>query len=243
MIFLVSGEGPSDIGTCTNQNGECKGADFRAGPMAVMVDMLIEEVMDYSLRHIEAMECVSEGNLAARCRDLPLTLSAGKKRGYETAYPFKAAWALGRLAKGKQEETQCPVGAVLFRDTDGTQAADANRYQTFWTAVMDGFSMAEFRHGVPMIPKPKSEAWMICALKQNPYQQCAGLETSLSGNDNAPNSAKDELGALLAVRGKQIGDLSDMVECGEIDPRQIDMPSYNHFRDRLIEVAKAMISQ
>jgi len=43
--------------------------------------------------------------------------------------------------------------------------------------------------GVAMIPKPKSEAWLLCALKNKPYESCEKLEDR-SGNDDSPNSLK-----------------------------------------------------
>ena len=46
-----------------------------------------------------------------------------------------------------------------------------------------------------MIPKPKSEAWVLCALSKL-YKECDELEDR-SGNDNSPNSLKRELEELL----------------------------------------------
>lgn len=87
--------------------------------------------------------------------------------------------------------------------------------------------------------RPKSEAWLLCALKADPYQYCAGLE-SLSGNDASPNSAKKRLEMLLQDLDRSSSELSSMVESGDIDPRRIDMESFNRFKDRLMEVVKAM---
>lgn len=49
-----------------------------------------------------------------------------------------------------------------------------------WTdkleSMKNGFKEADCILGVPMIPKPKSEAWLLCACKENAYQHCAALE-------------------------------------------------------------------
>ena len=45
--------------------------------------------------------------------------------------------------------------------------------------MLDGFAEENFSRGVPMIPKPKSEAWIICALRSNPYEGCESLESAL----------------------------------------------------------------
>ena len=85
-----------------------------------------------------------------------------------------------------------------------------------------------------MIPRPKSEAWIICAVKSNPYQGCKALE-SRSGNDNSPHSLKGELEAILgdvATREK----LNSMIATRTIDISRIIMPSLTAFRERLKEV-------
>ena len=46
MLLLVSGEGPSDIGT--NAPG-AQGIEFVPGPMTILLDRLIEQVLQYSL--------------------------------------------------------------------------------------------------------------------------------------------------------------------------------------------------
>ncbi len=241
MIFMVSGEGSSDIGACIHQTGECSGADFRAGPMAVIVDKLVEGVAGYSLLDSEAFEFIAEARLARLAKDLPMALSAGKKRDYETAYFFKGARALARLAVARKAQAQCEVGAVLFRDADGTRATEQGLFEAKWASIEGGFQAEGFPHGIPMVPKPKSEAWVLCALKINPYQSCEVLEKSLSGNDNSPNPAKAQLEAILTDSGKEVTDLADMVADGTIDPNRIDMPSFNRFRARMEEATRQML--
>ncbi|MCB2156653.1 hypothetical protein KQI84_17390 [bacterium] len=106
-----------------------------------------------------------------------------------------------------------------------------------------GFKAADgFDRGVPMIPKPKSEAWLICALKEDsPYSFCDRLEETLPGNDDSPNSAKMQLAEILLAKGKSTSDLAEMVMNQEIHPDRIDMPSFNSFRQRLELVAREMI--
>jgi hypothetical protein len=102
--------------------------------------------------------------------------------------------------------------AVLFRDSDGTASADRGLWQDKWNSIIQGFSDEEFECGVPMIPKPKSEAWIICSVKENPYQGCGALE-SRSGNDNSPNSLKRELAEILDGRPSR-EQLCEMVNNG-----------------------------
>ena len=84
-----------------------------------------------------------------------------------------------------------------------------------------------------MIPKPKSEAWVICAVK-NKYSSCDALEDR-SGNDDSPNSLKDELANHLGSLPNR-EELCQMVEDRVIDIQEIKMPSFIAFRERLEEV-------
>ncbi len=244
MILLVSGEGSSDIGTSEYGADQDAGAAFRPGPMAVMIDKLFDLTAQFSLLDSGAMEFVSKHDLCALSKRLPMAL-AGRKRGYEMAVFFKNARALARLAKEKARSLPpaTPVGAVLFHDADGTRSTERGLAETKRESISTGFAAEDFANGVPMVPKPKSEAWLLCALKPHPYQSCAGLETSLSGNDNAPHSAKDQLTAVLTARGKTVGDLADMVRDGTVSPSRIDMPSFNQFRDRLATVVCQMLGR
>ncbi|MEI7868740.1 MAG: hypothetical protein WCI11_12680 [Candidatus Methylumidiphilus sp.] len=50
MILVLSGEGPTDLGACTNALGQCDGADFAIGPLMVLVDQILAPVLGYPLR-------------------------------------------------------------------------------------------------------------------------------------------------------------------------------------------------
>jgi hypothetical protein len=242
MIFLLTGEGASDIGICHTYQEICGGADFRAGPMAVVIDKLIEPVAGYSLLNCQALEFISERTLSDQSRQLPMAISAGKKRDFETAYFFKGARALAKAAKGRQAAMNCPVGAVMFRDADGTRSTERGLFEAKCKSIEDGFRAEAFEHGVPMIPKPKSEVWLLCALKDQSYQGCALLEDSISGNDNSEVPAKALLEQRLLEQGKTVNDLAEMVETGAIDCARIDMPSFNRFRQRLEEVSQNLFA-
>jgi hypothetical protein len=105
-------------------------------------------------------------------------------------------------------------------------------------SILTGFEAEKISTGVPMIPKPKSEAWILCALR-NKYQYCAKLENE-SGNDDSPNSLKQQLEDHLGESGSRIL-LNDKIDDGEIDIDRItDMPSINAFKDRLNKVLELL---
>lgn len=107
--------------------------------------------------------------------------------------------------------------------------------------MLDGFESGGSTIGVPMLPQPKSEAWLLCAVRQPAYQHCERLEDE-PGNDDAPCPLK----ALLAeVRDQQCSaaELVELVAAGTIDPLRIEMPSFAAFRARLNEVLDVIEAQ
>lgn len=244
MIFVLSGEGPTDIGLCSGGQAACGGREFRPGPMALIIECLVKPIANYSVLEAGGFEFVSEGHLKTVA--VPRSAIRGKKRkDYDTApatkYFYHNARQLARIALDLALSNQCPVGAVLFRDTDGTRSTEKGLYEHKWKSIEVGFQAECFDLGVPMVPKPKSEAWLLCALQTDRYQDCARLETALSGNDNNPNSAKDRLADRLRRLGKSVNELAEMVREGDIDATRIQMPSFNRFRVRLEQVTRALL--
>ncbi|CAI09097.1 hypothetical protein [Aromatoleum aromaticum] len=97
MLLLLSGEGPSDLGRCAMPVGQCDGDAFEAGPVAVLVDQIVQSVLKYSvlrdvptrLRYV-TKECLDDvaDNLRGNRRAVSLT---GRKQGQETGYFTKMA--------------------------------------------------------------------------------------------------------------------------------------------------------
>lgn len=237
MFFLFSGEGPTDLGVCTGGTGHCDAGNYVYGPMTVMTDQIVEDRHGYSLLAGQHYGYVPKATLTDRASELKAAKKAlglpGRKRGKETRYFFNNARVLARIAKEREEELNDEVVAVLFRDSDGTASAGRGLWPEKHQSMLDGFAEEGFAKGVPMLPKPKSEAWVICAVK-NQYQGCDALE-SRSGNDNSPNSLKKELEDHLG-RLPDRATLCQMVLARIIDIEQIGMPSFRAFRDRLEEV-------
>jgi hypothetical protein len=235
MRFLLSGEGPTDIGVCADGNDACDVAAFQTGPMSVIVDQVVERRHGYSPLDSGTFSFVSKHLLSNRATHLKAAKKSlglpGKKRAKETRYFFNNARILAKLAREEEAYRNDEVVAVLFRDSDGTASAERGLWENKRQSILDGFDEEQFGRGVPMIPKPKSEAWLICALKHDAFQHCHLLE-SRSGNDNSPNSLKRELKSLLGDT-EVIADLCGRLRDGRIDIDRIVMPSFAAFRDRL----------
>jgi len=242
MIIIVSGEGPTDIGSCTNGAGTCEGSEFQAGAMGHFIDRLVEPIWGYSPLESGAIICLIERELGRLSDRAKIVTLPGKKKAQGTGYFFKNAYALAKFAGDVEEENNCQTMAVLFRDSDGTRSTRDGLWEEKVSSINLGFVAGGYDRGVPMVPKPKSEVWLLCAIQEYAYQHCAQLE-SVSGNDRSPDSAKRKLEMALKPSGKTYIDIPDMVVAGEILPANIDMPSFNSFRERLEVVANSMIGQ
>jgi hypothetical protein len=236
MYFLLSGEGVADIGAGQSPSAICEGNDFLVGPMSIIVERIVEARHKYSILE-GACGFVSERHLVQRADQLKAVKKQlrlpGKKQAKETRYFFNNARILARIAKEKAKALEDDVVAVLFRDADGTASAGRGDWNDKRESMLDGFDEEHFEKGVPMIPRPKSEAWLICALRNQAYQNCEALEER-SGNDRSPNSLKGELDALLS-NNNQRESLCEQVRT-RFDFSRISMPSFQAFLARLVDV-------
>jgi hypothetical protein len=223
MFLVLSGEGPSDIGI----------QDDKIGPMTKLIDQWIIRRSHYSLIECEQYTIFQKEQLAKKAKTLKSF--SGKKQEKETGYFFKNARALALLAKEESSKrNDITVIIVLFRDADGTASSGRGEWQKKWQSMLDGFEIEKMLNGVPMIPKPKSEAWILCALREK-YQNCRTLEDE-SGNDISKNSLKKQLAKHLGKDATREL-INQKIDEGQIDIAQIvDMSSLTQFKDRLDKV-------
>jgi hypothetical protein len=166
---------------------------------------------------------------------------SGKKRGQETGYYFNNARAFGLIALELEGEVGDVGPAVFFRDSDGTRSTPSADWSAKWTSIEQGFLRAENPRGVPMLPKPTSEAWLLCAAQAHPYQNCSRFE-ELPGNQASPNHPKNELDKAFGVHKNA----AEFCEWLSEDPFDLDrassMPSFRWFRARLNTVLDQVLA-
>jgi hypothetical protein len=238
MKLILSGEGPTDLGTVKLVAGKW---EFVPGPMAWIVDQLLKvNYTTYSLLefHQAGGNCViyvGKSELIPCRREGP-TLLPGFKHGKGNAFFTRNAQCLALHAKKvSEEDSGTPVIAILFRDGDGTNSKE--EWSKKVKSMRSGFVSQQFLTGVPMVPNPKSEAWMICALRNPPYTNCASIEDQ-SGNDNSPNSLKNQMQALCGGSHPSAEQQANWVKNGKVDPGRIDMPSFSEFKQDLHRAAQ-----
>ncbi len=242
MKLLISGEGPSDLGACNNAQGQCSDGDFNLGPMAVWLARLWEALLGYNLLDTpEAVVYVSESALAQRSKGSGNRLQSlrGKKQAVETGLFFINAKHLGLMARQLAANHADSVMAVLFRDADGTRSAPGQLWQAKWDSMVHGFAAAAFDFGVPMLPKPKSETWLLCAGQTTKHSHVA-FEV-ISGNDDSPNSAKKQWDALMGSPQTAAQEANWCAENPADWENLFTMPSFKAFFDRFHEVATAIL--
>jgi len=224
--LVLSGEGNSDLGLFSQYHNE-----FIAGSMYFIVDKIVEKEHDFSYYSYKdsMITFIPKVELTKLTKRLPPF--TGKKGLKGTAYFTNNAIALARIAKKKSKELDDEVIAILFRDSDGTSSTIKGLWEDKIQSIEMGFKIEKFDRGVAMIPKPKSEAWLICALKDKAYENCHKLEAR-SGNDDSINNLKDELESFGFCNDK----INEMLQNGEIDIEKIDMPSFEYFTNRLKEL-------
>jgi hypothetical protein len=225
MIF--SGEGSTDTGT-----------KEYPGPMIYLVDQILIKKFSFSIIDQECFTVISRkqlGDHVKTFRPLPKeraieqVVLQRKKRKKETGTFYANARALGILAKEFSQKHDV-VCAVFFQDADSIEQQE---WQKKWDSVIDGFSDANFTNGVPMIPKPISEAWILCAIyrAKNPVQNCDGLENTKHGNQSE-HALKIELeNELNEQPTREL--LNEKIMNQEINIQLINLPSFNQFKEIL----------
>ncbi len=238
MYFLFSGEGSTDMGVGSNAATICEGENYECGPMAIFVDQIVDNRHHYSLLEYQCCGFVPKQMIKAGASELKSVRkeirAPGKKKAKETHFHFNNARVLARLAREKQDQSGDDVVAVLFHDSDDLESAGRSEWDEKYDSILKGFKEEKLEKGVPMVPKPTSEAWVIAGMTGDLNHGGKPLE-HWSGKTNSPSSLKVELENLLGEKPTS-DKLCQMARERDIDYEKIRLPSFKAFRDRLIEV-------
>jgi hypothetical protein len=242
MYFLFSGEGPTDLGSGLQDVELCEGKNYLQGPLALFADKIAEQLLTYSLFDLQCCGFVSKKKLTEEVGNLkPLKkfrIPRGEMR-YEqgTKYFRNNARVLAMIAQKIATEKNDEVIAILFRDSDRKHSSGSTEWEKKRDSILNGFQDENFQHGVPMIPKPVSEAWILCAIyrKENPNRNCNDLENRTHGK-GSEHTLKYELEKMLKKMPPTRELLNEKIQSGEINVDDINLPSFNRFKERLTQV-------
>jgi hypothetical protein len=228
--IMVSGEGSGDIGSIYLDK-------FTKGPMSILIEKVLKRHMPYWNRDYFNNDVplnfkyVSHGFLKKKAEN------TAKGNG-KFSLPGKGIYKLhGGQYKQARElaklsiENECQV-AIYFMDCDGKNSdknIKSSRQSDIVETINTGLRKGKAQSGIAMVPKPTSEAWLICHCQTTPYLNCGPLEINLSGNDKCPdeNSPKKVLEKYICV------DYADAVvvdKAQEIDIDRIEMSSFKQFK-------------
>ena len=232
--ILVTGEGSSDMGGSNNGQPISTGEFYNLGPMALLAVRLLQKIIpDWNEDNIDFqspnnwMTCISGNELARQAKGVRKHRPSTKlKKGF--VEHANRATTMAGYAKDNGHQL-----AFYFHDTDKFDFDD------FHQSIMLGFNGIDGVHGIPMLPKPTSEAWFICGRKQDPYAHCTALETELSGNDAASNENAPKK-VLARFLGQEATTEQQYEMVTGIDITRIDMPSYNQFKTDLIKAIEGV---
>jgi hypothetical protein len=237
MYVIFSGEGVTDFGTGTHKSF-CCGNDCHYGPLTSIVDKMIEQICHYSIITNEVAVFVDGAELeriktALRPAKKSIRIP-GDKVKITARYHFEDARALA-IAANKFIETKTDKNcvAILFRDSN---TIDKKEWNDKIISMLHGFTVEDFHHGVPMLPKPVSEAWILCAIYrgENPNRNCNDLENRRHG-DRTDHALKHELEEQLGEQPTREL-LNEKISSGEINHNHINLSSFNQFKEYLTMV-------
>ena len=229
MKFVLSGEGPTDIGKIDNYSQL-----FVPGPKAYFIDAVVCEKTGFS--PIETHKSDGDSIHFVHKKDLvgqKIHMKAvfpGKKSPQGTAYFINNSHALAQIAKEIVSTTGLPTIAVLFRDADPTRSHDD--FEVKWTSIMHGFKRAGFEYGVPMTPRQIMEAWLLDSLDWQ-GQAHPDFEKDPGGRHSA-HPYKEQLATKVGQTDQH--NLVDQILNGTFDQRRIKANSYLRFKTRLENV-------
>lgn len=235
MKFLISGEGSSDLGTLDSDGSLKKGA------MTFVIDAIARHKFNVELEYYLVTE---QGLKKLIKQDKRNIMGRGSNhKPYEKL--FLSAQYLGNYVTTIYPDED-RTGVIFFKDADTTNISPQDTWKNIVSAIESGFKKSGNKYGVPMIPRPKSEAWLLGYYQkylygQNEYNHCERFE-QMSGNDASPNSVKKLLGKALQT-SDNIYDMIGEEEINAIDWDRVDMPSFNLFRKRLENVLASMLGQ
>lgn len=228
MKFVLSGEGSSDLGV------KEPGGFFKKGVMTFLINTIATNAGCQQIQY----ELVMERELKAlKKADRRNVMGRGKE--YK---PFESIY-LSAQYLGKHAKKNDAAGVVFFRDSDGTNSAPRDRWEALVKAMQGGFKESGNKYCIPMVPRPKSEAWLLGFYQgklpnQQAYNHCERFE-EMPGNDGSPHSLKKLLQKAVNPNGNPYDVIAEEDIAG-IDWSRIDMPSLNLFRKRLENVLAAM---
>lgn len=235
--FILCGEGPTDLYYDEIYQ--------KQGPLKDCVDQLLNFFWDH--RNYLQFKQVSRSDVSLSGKGKPEKKTA-VVRGNKNKFPdHRSIVASAKCLAQKAEETAMENdephkwGVVFFHDLDANTKASVDEiYDDSMKAMNEGFDSASFPYGVRMIPKTRSESWLLCLLDSDGGKNAKYFE-DLPMSDKSPNSGKKVLAEQLKVtESESYGFIEE--KRGNFDWTNLQAPSFLRFRDQLKNVSAKLLN-
>ena len=174
-----------------------------------------------------------------------LLILLNTRMGQSGDAPVPADNSVSAPVKPAPPVAQPPLPVTPGTPADGEKLAAAGvkpspaAVERGFASVSSGVPPKPYAYGVPMIPMPRSEAWLLCHYREPRYRNGPAYER-LPGNDSSPKSAKKLLARCLGCR---VNEIYCHVDGEEIDWMRVDAPSFDFFRRRYRHVLEKLTGQ
>jgi hypothetical protein len=225
MKIAIRGEGPADMGVSYYAD------PLKKGPMIILIENLdcyqqLYLMLRNTFDDIEWVYIHKKDITGSSENRKKMILRGKKQQRKESDYEkgllkgfYSNSESFACLAKERGADI-----AIFFVDRDN----DSN--ETRYKQVKLGLKQGEYdATGIPMMPVKTSEAWLMCCLSK--YQNCAKHERATT-DKTSPDYPKNVCKA-SGYTQQQIAE--------ECDPNQIDMPSFNRFKEDLRRAINAYL--
>ncbi len=224
LDFFICGEGPTDV--CGDD------APLRMAIRSLLAKWYAKQAKFHS---------VSRSELSSDSKNVKPKRGA-YVRGRKTPYPETRSVTAFACCLAQKAQAYCSAcGAIYFKDMDFPSSENRDKYYEALIAAMHvGFDNAGFQRGVPMVPKTRSESWMLCIVDKHAARM--SYYENLPGSDNSPKSGKKVLAKMLGCSEKEnYAKLSDRIENYDWDA--LSAPSFAFFKNRLHVIAASILHE
>ena len=199
--IVISGEGNSDVG-----HRDMRSSQFVWGPITHLTHNILYFFHKYDVQfHFRPRYELKRYPITLKGKKKKEKLSAGKGHS-------NLAYKLACIAQEKDAHL-----AILMRD------ADNRTFKEVYEEIEGGFEAAKFERGVPAVPVPKSEAWLICCLDPHRSLKIEYEEKEM----------KELLEEVLLEKGLEHDNDTWCATAIECDVEKIQAPSFRQYIDDL----------
>lgn len=232
MLVLLTGEGPTDIGTATDCRLKAPG-EWILGPVSLLIREFIADALKIENLHADRDFWFAPKpylSMIARAIRPQVLNSMLPACSLEEKKRTRTFLAVALYLAEKQHKEVLPI---LFRDCDNA-IHGRNKCDRLREDIQNSskFIISPHQFVCPLIARPSSEVWFTCALCHNyDINKCTNLEMTSSRSSKGNHFQKDALRACIGEYNAHT--LCNLIRNKDIRALDIKMPSIKYFYEDL----------